>query len=111
MTKVIVVIGSGSIGQAIARRVGAGRHVLLADLRRQNADAAARTLGEAGFEVTTTALISLAGSALQAREFAARHVRGRPVAGALRADQHDQPRHYHDSTGQGLARPSPAATS
>jgi NAD(P)-dependent dehydrogenase (short-subunit alcohol dehydrogenase family) len=54
MAKVIVVVGSGSIGQAIARRVGAGRHVLLADLRRENADAAARTLGEAGFEVTTT---------------------------------------------------------
>lgn len=33
MTKVNVVIGPGSIGQAIARRVSAGRHVLLADLR------------------------------------------------------------------------------
>lgn len=50
---VIVVIGSGSIGQAIARRVSAGKHVLLADLRQQNADAAAKTLGEAGFEVST----------------------------------------------------------
>jgi NAD(P)-dependent dehydrogenase (short-subunit alcohol dehydrogenase family) len=29
MTKIIVVIGPGSIGQAIARRVGAGKHVLL----------------------------------------------------------------------------------
>jgi NAD(P)-dependent dehydrogenase (short-subunit alcohol dehydrogenase family) len=54
MTKVIVVIGPGSIGQAIARRVGAGKHLLLADLRQENADAAAKTLGEAGFEVTTT---------------------------------------------------------
>lgn len=53
MTKVVVVIGPGSIGQAIARRVGAGKHVLLADLRRENAEAAARTLREAGFEVTT----------------------------------------------------------
>ena len=33
MTNVIVVIGAGSIGQAIARRVSAGKHVLLADLR------------------------------------------------------------------------------
>jgi NAD(P)-dependent dehydrogenase (short-subunit alcohol dehydrogenase family) len=50
---VIVVIGAGSIGQAIARRVGAGKHVLLADLRPENSDAAAKLLSEAGFEVTT----------------------------------------------------------
>jgi NAD(P)-dependent dehydrogenase (short-subunit alcohol dehydrogenase family) len=50
---VIVVIGPGSIGQAIARRVSAGKHVLLADLRRENAEAAAKTLSEAGFNVTT----------------------------------------------------------
>jgi NAD(P)-dependent dehydrogenase (short-subunit alcohol dehydrogenase family) len=53
MTNVIVVVGAGSIGQAIARRVSAGKHVLLADLRQENADAAAKTLSEAGFEVTT----------------------------------------------------------
>ncbi|MEG0008807.1 MAG: SDR family oxidoreductase [Aeromonas sp.] len=50
---VIVLIGTGSIGQAIARRVGAGKHVLLADLRQDNADAAAKTLSEAGFVVST----------------------------------------------------------
>ena len=53
MKNVIVVIGAGSIGQAIARRVSAGKHVLLADLRQENADAAAKVLGEAGFEVST----------------------------------------------------------
>jgi NAD(P)-dependent dehydrogenase (short-subunit alcohol dehydrogenase family) len=53
MTNVIVVIGAGSIGQAIARRVSAGKHVLLADLRQENADAAAQVLGDAGFEVST----------------------------------------------------------
>ncbi|ADP70331.1 short-chain dehydrogenase/reductase SDR [Rhodomicrobium vannielii ATCC 17100] len=53
MTNVIVVIGAGSIGQAIARRVSAGKHVLLADLRKENADAAAKVLSEAGFEVST----------------------------------------------------------
>jgi len=53
-TNVIVVIGAGSIGQAIARRVSAGKHVLLADLRQENADAAAKALSEAGFNVTTT---------------------------------------------------------
>jgi NAD(P)-dependent dehydrogenase (short-subunit alcohol dehydrogenase family) len=53
MEKVIVVIGAGSIGQAIARRVSAGKHVLLADLRPENADMAAKVLSEAGFGVTT----------------------------------------------------------
>ncbi len=53
MKDVIVVIGSGSIGQAIARRVSAGKHVILADLREENANAAAKTLSDAGFEVST----------------------------------------------------------
>ena len=53
MSDVIVVIGPGSIGQAIARRVSAGKKVLLADLRQANADLAAETLSNAGFEVST----------------------------------------------------------
>jgi NAD(P)-dependent dehydrogenase (short-subunit alcohol dehydrogenase family) len=53
MSNVIVVIGAGSIGQAIARRVSAGKHVLLADLREENAKAAAEVLSDAGFEVST----------------------------------------------------------
>src|SRR5512140_1252967 len=53
MAEVIVLIGTGSIGQAIARRVGAGKRVLLADLRYENARAAAKTLAEAGFQVST----------------------------------------------------------
>ncbi|MCF8323210.1 MAG: SDR family oxidoreductase [Flavobacterium sp.] len=52
--KVIVVIGAGSIGQAIVRRVGAGKHILLTDLNQANNEAAAKTLSEAGFEVSTT---------------------------------------------------------
>jgi len=53
MTQVSVLIGAGSIGQAIVRRVSAGKHVLLADIRQENADIAARTLSDAGFTVTT----------------------------------------------------------
>ncbi|MCU1395474.1 MAG: fabG3 [Ilumatobacteraceae bacterium] len=53
-TSVIVVIGVGSIGQAIARRVSTGKHVLLADLRIENADRAAEVFRDAGFDVTTT---------------------------------------------------------
>jgi NAD(P)-dependent dehydrogenase (short-subunit alcohol dehydrogenase family) len=50
---VIVVIGAGSIGQAIVRRVGSGKHILLAGLRKENSDAAAKVLSEAGFEMST----------------------------------------------------------
>ena len=56
MSDVVVVIGAGSIGQAIARRVSAGKHVLLADLRQENADAAAEVLADAGFETSTAAV-------------------------------------------------------
>lgn len=56
MAEVTVVIGSGSIGQAIARRVSAGRHVLLADLRPENAESAAEVLSNAGFDVSTAAV-------------------------------------------------------
>ena len=53
MKSVIVVVGAGQIGQAIARRISAGKHVLLADLRKENADAAAEVLANAGYEVST----------------------------------------------------------
>ncbi len=53
MTQVVVVIGAGSIGQAIARRVSAGKHVLLADLRQESAEAGAKVLHDAGFTVST----------------------------------------------------------
>ncbi len=52
--KVIVVIGAGSIGQAIVRRIGAGKHILLADLNERNAEKASVVLSEAGFDVSTT---------------------------------------------------------
>ncbi|WP_342372800.1 SDR family oxidoreductase [Propioniciclava soli] len=50
MTEVVVVIGAGLIGQAIARRVGAGRRIILADLRQENADAAVETFLNHGFD-------------------------------------------------------------
>ena len=53
MSQVVVVIGAGSIGIAIARRVGAGKRILLADLRQETADAAAKVLSDAGFTVGT----------------------------------------------------------
>lgn len=53
---VVVLIGPGQIGQAIARRVGVGRHILLADMRLNNAELAAGTLSDAGFSVSTAAV-------------------------------------------------------
>ena len=48
-----VVIGAGGIGQAIARRTGAGRHVLLADYNEQTLTTTAEALDGAGHRVTT----------------------------------------------------------
>ena len=56
MGNVVVLIGAGSIGQAIARRVSAGKKLLVADLRKENADAAAKVLSDAGFDVVTAAV-------------------------------------------------------
>jgi NAD(P)-dependent dehydrogenase (short-subunit alcohol dehydrogenase family) len=53
MTNVVVVIGAGSLGQAIARRVSAGKKVLLADLRPELAEDAAKIMRNAGFDVST----------------------------------------------------------
>ena len=53
---VAVLLGTGSIGQAIIRRVGAGKHVVLADLKKENADKAAKILEDAGFEASTIAV-------------------------------------------------------
>jgi len=52
MKEVVVVVGAGFIGQAIARRVGAGKHLLLANVTRKSAIEAAEALANAGFEVT-----------------------------------------------------------
>jgi NAD(P)-dependent dehydrogenase (short-subunit alcohol dehydrogenase family) len=54
MNDVIVVVGPGLIGQAIARRISAGKHVVLADLRQPNAESAAEVMRNAGFDVSTT---------------------------------------------------------
>jgi NAD(P)-dependent dehydrogenase (short-subunit alcohol dehydrogenase family) len=54
VAEVIVVIGAGQIGQAIARWIGVAKHVLLADMRLENANAAAEVMANAGYEVSVT---------------------------------------------------------
>lgn len=46
-------MGAGSIGQAIARRVAAGKHLVIADYDEHNAQRAASILADAGFECST----------------------------------------------------------
>jgi len=53
LREVVVVIGAGSIGQAVARRISSGKHMALADLHQENADAAAEIMRNAGFDVST----------------------------------------------------------
>jgi meso-butanediol dehydrogenase / (S,S)-butanediol dehydrogenase / diacetyl reductase len=51
--EVLVVIGVGGIGQAIARRQGSGKAVLLADFNEQTLEAVTKALEAAGHNVTT----------------------------------------------------------
>jgi NAD(P)-dependent dehydrogenase (short-subunit alcohol dehydrogenase family) len=52
MSNVVVVIGAGQIGQAIGRRVGVAKHVVLADIHPENASAAADVMSNAGYDVS-----------------------------------------------------------
>jgi NAD(P)-dependent dehydrogenase (short-subunit alcohol dehydrogenase family) len=50
---VLVITGAGGIGQAIARRQGPGRHILLADISEENLASAAHELEDLGHRVST----------------------------------------------------------
>ncbi|WP_319566924.1 SDR family oxidoreductase [Cohaesibacter marisflavi] len=52
MKDVTVVVGAGGIGQAIARRISHDRQILVANHTQESADAAAKVLEFAGFDVT-----------------------------------------------------------
>ena len=52
MIDITVVIGAGGIGQAIARRISSGRHIVVANHNQDSADVAAKVLESAGFETT-----------------------------------------------------------
>jgi NAD(P)-dependent dehydrogenase (short-subunit alcohol dehydrogenase family) len=52
-SEVLVVIGSGGMGVSVARRVGAGRVIVLADVDRACLDAAATALSSDGHQVLT----------------------------------------------------------
>src|SRR3954465_5454947 len=52
MENVVVVVGAGQIGQSIARRVGVGKHVVLADRSEANGHAAAEVMTNAAYQVS-----------------------------------------------------------
>ena len=52
MQNVMLWAGAGQIGMAIARHMGTGMKIVAGDKRLENAQTAARTMNEAGFEVT-----------------------------------------------------------
>ena len=51
MKDVMLWVGAGQIGTAIARRMGAGMKIVVGDKKIENAEAAAKTMNEAGFDV------------------------------------------------------------
>jgi len=66
MKEAVVVVGAGFIGQAIARRVGAGKHLLLANVTEKSAIEAAETLANAGFDVSAAEVDISSRASLQA---------------------------------------------
>lgn len=52
MKKVMLWTGAGQIGMAIARRMGYGMKIVVGDKILENAEAAAKTMNDAGFDVT-----------------------------------------------------------
>src|SRR5258708_13426766 len=66
MENVVVVIGAGQIGQAIARRVAVGKHVVLADRSEANANAAAEVMVNAGYQVSVATVDVSSREAVQA---------------------------------------------
>lgn len=59
MTQLVVLIGAGSIGRAIARRVGSGRSLLVADLHQATAETAVAGFRNDGF-IATPAQVDVA---------------------------------------------------
>lgn len=51
MKNVMLWVGAGQIGTAIARRMGTGMKIIVGDKRYENAKAVAKTMQEAGFDV------------------------------------------------------------
>ena len=49
--EVMLVTGAGQLSMAIARRIGFGKKIILGDKKKENADAIAKVMNDAGFDV------------------------------------------------------------
>ena len=49
--EVMLVTGAGQISMAVARRIGHGKKIILGDKKVENANAIAKVMNEAGFDV------------------------------------------------------------
>ena len=90
MKVVIVVVGAGFLGQSIARRIGAGKQLLVANLTEQASNEAADALANAGFEVSAAPVdISSRASveALLAKAVALGEITGRVHAAGVSPSQ------------------------
>lgn len=52
MKEVMILTGAGQIGMAIARRTGYGMKIIVGDKKKENAQATAKIMDDAGFDVT-----------------------------------------------------------
>lgn len=80
MKNVMLWAGAGQIGKAIARRIGTGMKIVVGDKKIENAQAMAKTMNEAGFDVAPVEMD------LSSRESHCREteVRSHPNAGECR---------------------------
>lgn len=53
MREVMILVGAGQIGMAIARRMGYGKKLVIGDKKLENIKAIEKTMKDAGFDVTT----------------------------------------------------------
>lgn len=51
MKNVMILTGAGQIGMAIVRRMGYGMKIMIGDKKPENAQAIAKTMNDAGFDV------------------------------------------------------------
>ena len=56
MKNVMILTGAGQIGMAIARRIGYGMKIVIGDKKPENAQAIAKTMNDAGFDVVPVAM-------------------------------------------------------
>ena len=66
MKNVMILTGAGQIGMAIARRVGYGMKIVIADKKAENAQAISKTMNEAGFDTVAVQMDLASRTSIQA---------------------------------------------